>query len=120
MAFFVLPSHNGVLHNDDFFGGIANPIEGMRFLNPLFFVRDIASGLNAIPLAAAGGKEINLMAFPFPSFPRLNDTHIDVITAISQFVVDDVFHKMGVLMLPKADGGISQTQILKVDFIGGY
>ena len=95
--------------------------ERVEFLRLLLLRGEIVGDLDIIWLTRLIDDEIDfeLLAQALAAAvlaERLNDAHIDMITANAQLIIYDVLHDMSRLLLPEIQPGVAQTEAGEVIF----
>ena len=113
----------GIACDNDFTEGVMYVGQRKKLLFALGFVRDLPRGLDVDALRIAIYDKVD---FVLPLFAHavlgygtsFDDTDVNRVAAANQFVVNDIFHQMRRLVLPKVHLDIAQPRILGIVFDG--
>ena len=122
---FIVVWLNNILSNDDFLKRIVNLSERSDFLNPFCFIRQRIGRLDIIPCGTKIANKINFQLLAdylaiLVSLSNRYHTYIYTITTHTKFIINHIFHGVGLFKLTEVNSGITKSQIRKVVFFGSF
>ncbi len=122
IPFIISSRFNAFFHYNNFFERVISFFERTGFLLPFFFIGNIVCELNIITFTALVCYKINLNLFAyifaaFCFFSEFNNTYINAVTPVSEFIIYNVFHKVCFFYLPKIKPCVTKSGVLKIQLI---
>ena len=111
--------------NDDFLERIINFSEWSNLLRALCFIRQCVSRLNIVSGRTKITNKVNFQLltcyFPVPIFfSDRYDSYVYAVTTHTQFIVDHIFHGVGLFKLTKVNSCIPKSKVRKIIFFWGF
>ena len=120
IPFIISSWFNTFFHHNNFFERVISFFKRTSFLLPFFFIGNIVCGLNIITFTAFVCYKINLNLYIFAAFcffSEFNNTYINTLTPVSEFVINDILHQMSFFYLPKIKPCVTKSGVLKIQLI---